>query len=42
MKVEEGNQGGVLVDNFIGHSTGIVKNNVKSFKSDDNDGDDDD
>ena len=42
MKVEEGNQGGVLVDDFIGYSTDIVKNNVKSFKSDDNDGDDDD
>ena len=42
LKVEEGNRSGVLLDNFKGHSTDIVKNYIKSFKSgDDTDNDED-
>ena len=42
IKVEEGNRGGALVDDFKGHSTDLAKEHVKSFKSDDDDDDDED
>ena len=42
LKVEEGNRGSILLDDFKEHSTDVVKNYVKSFKSrDDTDNDED-
>ena len=40
LKVEEGDSGGVLVDDFKGHSTEIIKDCVKSAKSGDEHDDD--
>ena len=42
LKVEEENRSGILLDNFKGHSTDIVKQCVKSFKSGDKTDDDED
>ena len=42
LKVEEENRSGILLDNFKGHSTDIVKQCVKSFKSGDETDDDED
>ena len=33
INVEEGNRGGVLVDDYKGHSTDVVKEYVKSYKN---------
>ena len=42
IKVEEGNRGDVLVDDFKGHSMDIAKNYVQSFKSGDENDDEED
>ena len=40
--MKEGNRGGVLVDDFNGHSADVVKNYAKSFKIGDDADDDED